>query len=289
MSDPRLLPFVQLELAGTVGLEDGRYLARTQEGSGDPERVLVVRVTAAPAPARRRLSRPKPKRSAPEAVPATVPLTALTVITAAPLGSAEAAEAWLGELRDDHERLTAELETALVLVNRAIHVHRAAVLDPSLADIDSARALAVRIGFGDGEQLADGRYRAAIEVPQSSRERRGELLRPQERLAAVLGGREGVAACELLVLRARSDLDAGREREAALQLRVGLEALLAEREALAAPGQEEDLAALEGRRSITGEAANDALAGELGEQRAAEVVETVRLCERVLRRRRAFG
>ena len=33
-----LFPFVQFEVAGTVGLEEGRYLGR------DPERVLVVRV-----------------------------------------------------------------------------------------------------------------------------------------------------------------------------------------------------------------------------------------------------
>ena len=44
----------------------------------------------------------------------------------------------------------------------------------------------------------------------------------------MLGGRERVDVCETLLLRARADLDAGREREAALQLRVGLEALLAE-------------------------------------------------------------
>ena len=38
-------PFVQLELAGTVGLDDGRYLGR------DPERVLVVERRRRPAPA----------------------------------------------------------------------------------------------------------------------------------------------------------------------------------------------------------------------------------------------
>ena len=51
---------------------------------------------------------------------------------------------------------------------------------------------------------------------------------PEERFAALLGGREQVLACEELVLRARADLDAGREREAALQARVALESLLAE-------------------------------------------------------------
>lgn len=287
MSEQRRLPFVQLELAGTVGLEDGRYLARG--GDAEPERVLVVSVAGAPAPSRRRLSRAKPKRTEAAAEPATVPLTTLTVITVASLGDAGAADRWLGELRADHELLAAELRAAMRLVNRAIHVHRAAVLDPNLADVDAAGALAARAGYGDGQELSEGRYSAALEIPPASRGRRAQVLRPQERLAAVLSGRESVAACELLVLRARADLDTGREREAALQVRVGLEALLAEREALRAPGQEEDLAALEARRSVTGEAANEALSGPLGDGRSAEVAETVRLCERVLRRRRALG
>ena len=98
-----------------------------------------------------------------------------------------------------------------------------------------------------------------------------------------------MAACELLLIRARSDLDAGRVREAALQVRVGLEALLADREALAAPDQDKDFAALDERRAITGEAANEALAGELSDERAAEVTETLRIAERVLRRKRALG
>jgi len=289
MSDQRRLPFVQFEFAGTLGLEDGRYLARSREATGEPERVLVVRVAAAPEPPRRRLSRAKPRPSAAGAEPATVPLTTLTVITATPLGDADSAERWLARVRDDHELLAAELEAALVLANRAIHAHRATVLDPSLADVDSGRSLVARVGFGDGEQLADGRFAAAIEVPPGSRRRRGQAMRPQERLAAVLGGREAVAACELLLLRARSDLDAERSREAALQLRVGLEALLAERGALRAPGQDEDLAALEARRSITGDAANEALQGELEAERTGEVIETLQLCERVVRRHRALG
>ena len=161
-----------------------------------------------------------------------MPLTTLTVIRSAPLGDDDAAERWLDELRTDHDKLAAELAEALVLINRAIHTHRAAVLDPTLADVDAERALVARVGFGDGDELADGRFARALEVPRSSRARRVEGLRPQERLAGVLSGREQVAACELLILRARTDLDAERVREAALQLRVGLEALLAERQAL---------------------------------------------------------
>ena len=106
MSDQRRLPFVQFEFAGTLGLEDGRYLARSREATGEPERVLVVRVVAAPEPPRRRLSRAKPRPSAAGAEPATVPLTTLTVITATPLGDADSAERWLARVRDDHELLT---------------------------------------------------------------------------------------------------------------------------------------------------------------------------------------
>jgi hypothetical protein len=216
-------------------------------------------------------------------------VTTITVVRADPLTDADAAQRWLAGLRAEPDRLEAELAPALALLNRAIHVHRATVLDPNLPDVAPEHALAIRIGFGDGEALADGRYSAAIELPPSARRRRGEVLRPQERLAAVLAGRERVGVFELPLLRARSDLDAGRAREAALQLRIGLEALLADRAALAAPGQDEDLAALGGRREAVGASAREALSGELAPGLAAELAETLRIAERALRRRRALG
>ena len=52
---------------------------------------------------------------------------------------------------------------------------------------------------------------------------------PEERFAALLGGREESLPAEELVLRARADLNAGRLAEAALQARVAIEALLAAR------------------------------------------------------------
>jgi hypothetical protein len=276
------LPFVQFELAGTIGLEQGRYLGR------EPERVLVVSIAGAPEPPRRRLGRPKPKEADPDAE-STVPLTTLTAIRPQDLGDQAAAEDWLASLRSDPEAIAAELADALQFVNGAVHAHRTAVLDPGLADLRAEHALAARIGFGSGEQLAEGRFARALEVPRSARRRRGEMLRPQERVAAVLGGREAVSVCEVLLLRSRSDLDAGRTREAALQLRIGLEALLGDRAELAGPGQEDDLAALDMRRRITGDAADEALGGELGDARVREITETLRLCERILRRRRALG
>jgi hypothetical protein len=101
----------------------------------------------------------------------------------------------------------------------------------------------------------------------------------------VLAGREQIDVCETLLLRARADLDQGRAREAALQLRVGLEALLAELPGKAGPDQEEDLAALRERLERTVAAAGEALSGELSAERTDELAETLGTCERVLRRR----
>ena len=80
---------------------------------------------------------------------------------------------------------------------------------------------------------------------------------PDERFAALLGGREATLACEELVLRARADADAGRDREAALQARIALESLLSEMEKLPATRRQ----ALEEDRGPVGQAANAALRG----------------------------
>ena len=92
-----------------------------------------------------------------------------------------------------------------------------------------------------------------------------------------------------MLARARVDLDIGRTREAALQLQVGVEALLVElRGALADPGHEEDMAVLMERRGEVGNAANAALRGELDASTAESVRELLAIAERVLRRRRVL-
>ena len=101
---------------------------------------------------------------------------------------------------------------------------------------------------------------------------------PEERFAAILGGRDQALACEELVLRARADLDAGRVREAALEARVALEALLAE-----LPGGTDGLDEL---RGPVGDAANAALRGELGEQVVGRLADAVESMEQALRRHR---
>jgi hypothetical protein len=199
-------------------------------------------------------------------------------------------EAWLERVRGSRDEQDALVELGLMCVRRAVAARRVTTADPSIADPSLDSALAVRIGFGEGDLLVERQWEQAFEVPRDGLKRsRSELLRPQERMAALLGMRQAALACEELLIRARADADAGRKRELALQMRVALEALLAEREAFAAAGQAEDLAFLDGRRQLTGEAANEALRGDLSAERLAEVAETLAVCERVLRRRAAHG
>ena len=78
--------------------------------------------------------------------------------------------------------------------------------------------------------MADGLWRDARELLLSRRRsgRRASVLRPQERLAVLLSGRERVLLCEELTLRARLDLDAGRLPLAAIELERAYAAALGE-------------------------------------------------------------
>ncbi|MBX5469576.1 MAG: hypothetical protein IRZ21_06720 [Thermoleophilaceae bacterium] len=267
--------FAQLEFGFQLGPADGRYVVRPR-ADAEAERVIVLSTVGAP-PARGRLARrPRPRRIE-HAAPAAVPVTRATIVRARPFATEREASAWLMELAGDAERLTAEVEDAVRELNRALRAHRAAAADPYARDVSAAQALAVRVGYGDGEQVAEGRFRDAYEVPRDERRRRrAELLLPDERLAAVLGGRDPVLACEELLLRARADLDAGRLREAALQARIALEALLAELGERGRPAER--------LRPAVREAANAALTRELDPALAASLRDAVAELEAVLRR-----
>ncbi len=279
---------MQLELAGALAVADGRYLAR-KDGA---QRVLVVETLGAPPPAPRRKRR-APVAAQPGAAPSPLPLTRVTVVRASePFDSAGEAARWLDEAVAEEERVDALVGEAVALLNRALHAHAATAADPHSQELAAESATTVRIGYGSGEEVAAGRFAMAREVdvraPQASRRHRREAeLRPQERVAAVLGGRERIDACETLLLRARADLDAGRMREAALQLEMGLEALLVELAgALTHPGHEGDMLTLGARRGEAREAARTALHRELDPEREHQVRELTEICERVLRRRR---
>lgn len=281
---------MQFEFAGVLAVADGRYLAR---GGGSEESVLIVKTLAAPAPPSRRRRRPRQAEAG--TPPATLPLTRVTAVRAhQPFDSEDDAARWLERVSGSEDEVDALIAEAIALLNRALHAHATASADPRAAEMSPERAVKARIGHGSGDEVASGNFAAAREVDvwatgTSRRRRRAEGLNPQQRVAAVLGGRDRIDACETLLLRARADLDAGREREAALQLRVGLEALLAElKGAVKNPGHDEDMATLSRRRGEAGEAANAALAGDLDAASARSLRELLEACERVLRRRRVL-
>ena len=283
MSAAPQLPFVQLEFPGSAGGGVGRSLAR-RDGAA---RVVLVGATRAAARAlsgRRR--RHRASRAPEDPGAASIPVTRLTVVTPTELDPDEA-ERWLDEVSKDADAARAQVDAAMRLINRALAAQRAGAQDPYTHELDPLRAVAVRVGYGVGDDVADGNWTDARELQLAAdREHRAEVLQAQERVAAVLGGRDEVLTCEGLVLRAQLDLEEGRRREAALQLRVGLEALLRELEGEENAGVQEDLGALQDLRDELVEAANTALRGDLSEEQAEAVRLAIARCERALRRRR---
>jgi hypothetical protein len=208
--------------------------------------------------------------------PNPVPTARATLIRAEPLASADEGEGWLERLRGDTQALDDEVDAAARELNAVLRAHRAAAADPYVREVSRAVANAVRVGYGNGDQVADGRFSAAYELPEDARRaRRAEAMAPLERLAAVLSGTEDVGVGEELVLRARLDLDADRPREAALQARIALEALLTEL------GHAAELAT---HREGIADAANAALRGDLDASQSAAVADAVREMRRALHR-----
>jgi tetratricopeptide (TPR) repeat protein len=245
---------------------------------GPLDAVLVLGTLGAPE--RRRL-RGRRARPVEEAEPEPVPTSRATVVRPEPFGSREEAAAWLAGLRGNDSAMEGELDEALRILNRALRAHRAAAADPWLAEVSAERALVARIGYGRGEAIAEGRYGEALELPRAGARRvKRSMEAPEERFAALLGARSEALVGEELVLRARADLAAGRPREAALQARVALEALVAELP---------DAGTLPELRSAVAAAAGAALRGELGAAETMSIEEAVQAMEAALRRHRLRG
>ncbi len=234
----RLFVFLQLEFPWDLGPADGRYLLR-DSADGEPEHVIVIdTVGAARAGAELRESRgplgwlarrarETGREASPE--PAPVPTTRVTVIDPVSLSAEHQARAWLEEL--DRER---DVAAAVATVNRVLYQHRVAAADPYINEVSAAQALVVRAGWGEGEQVSLGQWLHARELSlrqgRGVRRRRDRswALRPQERLAALIGGRSRPLLCEELVLRARLDLDQRRTALAAVGLDQAIAATVAE-------------------------------------------------------------
>jgi hypothetical protein len=224
----QLFVFLQLEFPWALGPADGRYLLRDGPGA-EPERVVVLETLSAGQTAsgldaadagspggwlRRRVVRERAVLPRPDPTP--VQTTRVTVIDPVPLSAENQARAWLDELDRDRD-----VEAAVAIANRVVHYQRLAAADPYAREVSQAQALTIRAGWGEGEQVASGLWLHARELSAKPRVRgrrrdRSWALRPQERLAALLGGRSRGLLCEELALRARLDLDQGRTAHAAL-------------------------------------------------------------------------
>jgi hypothetical protein len=286
----RLYRFVQFEYPWPLGPTDGRYLIRDHAGE-DAHHVLVLAAweTTTGRRPRRWGREPEPLRG-----PSETGLARATVVDTATVDD-EAGRAWLetaaGARRD---RTVAE---GLRWLNFGLRAHRAATADPGVNDVTPEQALVIRAGYGAGFEVADGAWTAARDLSPPHRSgaggagrggRREAALRPQERLAALLAGRDAVLACEEMVLRARLDLAAGRPREAALQAHLAVEAAVAELQAFVSNRVvAERLPDLEAQRESLAAAANDALQGGPSDATMAAVEDGVRAVEAALRARAA--
>lgn len=304
----RLFIFIQLEFPWALGPADGRYLLRLRTDA-EPERVVVIGTlepTRTPAagrsPAGRRRtsmrerlgSRGAGAQAGPE--PARVTTTRVTVIDPISLSAEHQARAWLDEL--DRER---DVLAAVAVINRVLHSHRIASADPYVHEVAPTQALVIRAGWGEGEQVAAGRWLHARELPwradghRSGARRRGaqrtrsSALRPQERLAALLGARGTMLLCEELTLRARLDLDHGRLLHAALELDRAISAAVLE---LRAEGRQDlalRIAELEHLSTGVAAEAQSALAGAGGEPDEQTIAHALGRLEAALRARTATG
>jgi hypothetical protein len=274
-----------------LGPAEGRYVLRGH--AGEPEHVLVLETIGAP-PRRRRggLLGGRGRgggggRVGSEPPLTPVPVTVATIVGASPFGDADIAAAWL-----EGADLVAEAHAAAGVLNGVLHAQRLVTADPFVREVLPEQALAIRVGIGIGDEVAQGRWTEAralapwhAEVP-----RRAHALRPHERFAALLAGRDVALAAEELTLRARLDVDRGRSREAALQLRVALEAALSELQAWShRPEMAQRLAELRDERGAVAAAANRALEGGLDAAQIADVERVVGRIEAALTARVAGG
>lgn len=278
-----LFRFVQVEYPWPLGPTDGRYLLRREGDSADAPAAHVLVIATLGAPERRRLLSKRKRNAQVEPEPTPVATGRATVIDVGePFEADRDAASWLRRVGE------ADLQAGIAVLNRALHAFRLVTADPYTQPVGRQHALVARIGYGAGEQVADGLWTEARELLPARRRRqpRATVLQPQARLAAVLGGRELPLACEELALRARLDLDHGRDREAALQVLVALDAAVAELGADRTAGALGDrLEELRGQREAIAAAAQTALGAPLSPSEREAVTFTLSRIEAAFRAR----
>jgi hypothetical protein len=290
--------FVQFEFTHAVGPHAGRYVveptllgASSSAGDGSPDQaldarnqevagvargigdsdVLVIGVRGAPARRTRVLRRAR--QIEPDAAPADVPLAIVTFVRGTlPLNDRGEAGRRLDEIRFSDERQDQWVTAGLRALNLAIRAYRAGAPDPYAIEVTRRDARRVRVGYGTTEQVQDGLWREALELPPPAgrRPKRIERLRPAEAVASVLAGRATVLESEDVLARALIDLDNRRTRAAAFQVGAAIRLLGAEAESEPAGGVL-DLASLEQHAKRAGELEATAARRALDDAEAAEL------------------
>ena len=242
----RLFLFIQLEFPWRLGPADGRYLLRKRGGqtptqlselsaseTGEPERVIVLgtlgagrRAELGAAPVGEAPPARRPRATTPD--PAPVDTMRATIIDPVSLSAERQAQAWLAEIDAEREiargRRDAQPRPVRPPHRRGGSPYPRGLPRPGARDsrrlgrrrAGRRRVLAVRARASLGTLLARP-------APAGRR-----CLRPQERLAELLGARGQELLCEELALRARLDLDHGRLPHAAFELDGALAAALDE-------------------------------------------------------------
>ena len=136
---------MQWEFPGRLGPSPGRYVVRRFAGD-DVREVIVIGEGVAP------------RRRGRREVAGTVPVTRVTMVDAEAVED-EAAAAWLRDAEAGDVRTLAWLLSA----------YRVAAADPFAGDVDPARAVALRVGYGTGAEVAEGRWTAVRELPVPER------------------------------------------------------------------------------------------------------------------------
>lgn len=295
---------VQFEFTHAIGPHAGRYVVAHPSSVDDDGAALrtddvdkrarltgvrmkassadVLAITVLAARARWQGLRRRAKEAALDDAPAEVPILRATFIRATEPLTREVADARLLEIGTSEEAQDAWIDDGLAVLNRAIRAYRAGARDPYVTEVARRDTRVTRLGYGTTEGLPDGIFlRAAVlPPPLGVKPTREERLVPSETTADVLAGRANVLEGEDLLLRAYLDLDHGRTRAAALQLRAAIHLLELELgEVLEGDEVRVDFAELAER---TDGIVAAAAAGGLGESELAEVEEMVDRVEHAL-------
>lgn len=253
----------------------------------------MIEAEGALPPARRK--RRRPKQSNRSDSPTVVTVTTATLIRAhEPLGSEAEARAWLARLEDD-EFIQSLFDETLAAIDRALAAEAMATGRPYAQSPALDQILNAKIGFGDGDRVADGRFTEALDVDarggtaSPKRERLGRT-RPLARIAAILGEKGDETACELLIPRVRADLDAGRVLAAGLAIETAARATVVEMDGvLQNPDHERDLDLLEAMLpDLTGMTDTLLTDGKTWAGLGESLHEPLEIAERIIRRRRVL-